>query len=97
MENIDNDKSLNVSDVKILIAISDKDNPSTGRSEIKGVTIKTLVTKTKYSHVKVRGTIKLLIQKGFVAEGLRNGNSKTYYMTDDGIKLLKEYKLKGSV
>ena len=84
--------SLNLNDIKILLAILDKDNPTIGRSEIKGVTIKKLIEKTNFSHVKIRNTIKMFSELGLIKDGLRAGNSRTYYLTDDGLEFLKRSK-----
>lgn len=89
---IDVDILSNLSDLKILIAIIDKNKPTVGTSEVKGVTIKNLIEKTGYSHMKIRSTIKQFLEQGVVAEGLRNGNSKTYYITRLGLELLKKTK-----
>ncbi len=38
----------------------------------------------------IQKTIKKLHLNGFVAEGLKSGNSKTYYITELGQKILEE-------
>lgn len=48
-----------------------------------------LISKSKLSHVKVRQVLKNFILCGFVAEGSKDGNKKTYYITEKGIEHYK--------
>lgn len=74
------------------MAIMDKDDTTKGISTLKGTTIKSLIEKTNFSHVKVRATIKMYCEYGVVAEGFKDRNSKTYYITKKGLELLREIK-----
>lgn len=49
-----------------------------------------LISKSKLSHVKVRQVLKNFILFGFVSEGSKDGNKKTYYITDLGIEHYKD-------
>ena len=61
-----------------------------GVNELKSVTINKLTEKTKISHTKIRGTIKMLISLGYVKEGFMQKNAKAYYATKEGIELVEQ-------
>ncbi|HBJ1650356.1 TPA: hypothetical protein LA460_000260 [Clostridium botulinum] len=52
----------------------------------KSLSTKYLIESSGYSHVKVRQTIKSFQLCGFVKEGSKDGNKKTYYVSNDGVK-----------
>lgn len=54
------------------------------------LTTKYMIDKSGFSHVKIRQTIKTFKMCGFVKEGAKEGNSKTYYVTNDGVKYYME-------
>lgn len=54
------------------------------------LSVKDLIAKTNLSHVKIRQSLKNFIGFGFVREGNKNRNSKTYYITQEGINNYKE-------
>lgn len=49
-----------------------------------------LIKKSKLSHVKVRQVLKNFILLGFVHEGSKDGNKKTYYITESGLEHYKD-------
>ena len=53
------------------------------------LSVNQLINTTKLSHVKIRQSLKNFIGFGFVKEGNKDGNSKTYYITDAGIENYK--------
>ncbi len=73
-------------DFLILRVISKRE----ARTEMISVTIKTIAEDTKLSPVKIRATLNLFINEGYVKEGFRKVNAKTFYITDSGIKKLNE-------
>lgn len=52
----------------------------------RSLTIKYLVEVCKFSHIKIRQTIKTFQIYNYIKEGSRDGNTKTYYVTDLGVK-----------
>ena len=52
----------------------------------RSLTVKYLVDNCKFSHVKIRQTIKTFQIYDYVKEGSRDGNTKTYYVTNLGVK-----------
>ena len=57
---------------------------------LKSVPVSTLCKNVSLSHTKIRSSVKTLIDEGFVCEGYMQKNAKTYYITEGGIKLIKE-------
>lgn len=53
-------------------------------SAFKSLTTKYIIEDTGLSHVKVRQTLKNFIMMDIVKEGAKDGNSKTYYVTEKG-------------
>lgn len=52
----------------------------------RSLSTKYLIESSGYCHVKVRQTMKSFQLCGFVKEGSKEGNKKTYYVTNDGVK-----------
>lgn len=52
----------------------------------KSLSIKFLVEICHFSHVKIRQTIKRFMIYDYIREGSKNGNTKTYYVTEEGLK-----------
>lgn len=52
----------------------------------KSLTVKYLIEESKFSHIKVRQTMKSFQIYGIVKEGAKDGNNKTYYVTKEGIE-----------
>lgn len=59
-------------------------------SPMNSITILDLIDKSDMSSTKVRGTISSFIKAGYLAEGLKEGNNKTIYLTDLGIEHCKK-------
>lgn len=55
-------------------------------SPYKSLTKQFIIKESKFSHVKVQQVLKSFLLIGFVKEGTKDGNNKTYYYTDDGKK-----------
>lgn len=73
-------------DFLILKAIQKRD----AKTEMLSATIKTISEDTKLSAVKIRATLSLFIKEGYIKEGFRKVNAKTFYITESGIKKLNE-------
>lgn len=58
--------------------------------EFKSCTIKTLVESLGYSESKIRLAINNFLKDKFVKEGIKQGQSKTYFITEEGIERIKE-------
>ncbi|HID0768178.1 TPA: hypothetical protein ACXDAZ_002708 [Clostridium botulinum] len=85
--------NLNSNDYRILACVVDKDK-NRGLSLGRGSTLKQIVDKTGFSIVKVRNTIKILLQEGYIIEGVKKERAKSYCITKDGAEKLKELKTK---
>lgn len=83
---------MNISDYVIMKSIMDQDDREKGVSKLKGSTIKEIMDKSELSSSRVRQGIKDLIKLGFVDNGLGVKNSKTYILTKEGMKTLKDIK-----
>lgn len=55
------------------------------KTPFKSLTIKYLIKESKFSHLKVRQTMKTFQIYGLVKDGAKDGNNKTYYVTQKGI------------
>ena len=60
------------------------------KSELISITIKSLQEETKLSTVKIRKTLKLFLNEGYVKQGIPKIKAKTFYITQEGINKLKE-------
>lgn len=80
-------ESLNSNDYKILESIIDNKN-NRGLSRGRGSSLKQIIEKTKFSDVKVRSTIKVLLQMGLITEGIKHVKAKTYYLSEKGLNEL---------
>lgn len=49
-----------------------------------------IISETKLSHVKIGQVVKNFTMFGFLAEGIKDGKKKTYYVTDDGMNHFKQ-------
>lgn len=61
-------------------------------TEIRSYTIKQIADETKLSIPKIRVVIKNFLISDYIREGARDGICKTYYITDKGLKFLKNAK-----
>jgi DNA-binding transcriptional regulator GbsR (MarR family) len=55
-------------------------------SPVKSIPTLELIDKIDMSSSKIRNTINEFLRAGFIAEGLKDGNNKTYYILDAGIE-----------
>lgn len=53
-------------------------------SPYKSLTKQFIIKQSGFSHVKVQQVLKSFLLVGFVKEGTKDGNNKTYYYTDKG-------------
>ena len=81
-------KTLNNNSIKILIKIRDKEN-NLGLCQGRGMTKDDIVKRSELSVSTVNRAIKLLMEKGYINEAIKNINKKAYYISEDGIKMLK--------
>lgn len=81
--------NLNSNDYKILTCIVDKEK-NRGLAIGRGSTLKQIVEKTGFSEVKVRNTIKILLEEELIVEGIKRVRAKTYCISQKGINKLKE-------
>lgn len=59
-------------------------------SPYKSISTTCIIEKCNYSHVKVRQVLKSLLIVEFIKEGAKDGNKKTYYVTEKGKAHYKE-------
>ena len=81
-------KTLNNNSIKVLIKIRDKEN-NLGLCQGRGMTKEDIVKRSELSVSTVNRAIKLLMEKGYINEAIKNINKKAYYISEDGIKMLK--------
>lgn len=88
------DFNFTLSDFKILISLASfkRNDTLVGSNPLKAVTIKELIEQTKLSRVKINSSLKKFQECGYVGLGFKNGNSKTYFTTDEGYELIKTLK-----
>lgn len=82
-------RNLNSNDYKILTCIVDK-GTGRGLSKGKGSTIAQIIESTNFSHVKVRETIKILLEMGLIGEGVKKVKARAYYITEKGVQELQD-------
>lgn len=82
---------LNSNDYKILECVVDKDK-NRGLAIGRGSTYKQIVGKTGFSEVKVRNTIKILLEQGLIVEGIKKVKARTFCISPKGIEKLQELK-----
>lgn len=81
---------LTMNDYKILQAIISREDKTKGITKINGTTINEIVEKTGLSVRKVRDTKEKLIKLGFIKEGIKIVNQKTFLITKLGLEELKD-------
>lgn len=79
-------------DYKILEAIIDKSDESKGIIKTKGTTKKEVLDKTQLSLSKVTITLGILESHGFIENGLKVKNAKSYILTEKGMEELLKMK-----
>lgn len=80
------DICFNKNDYQILDVLNNEECYSSLRSW----TIQALATETKLSIPKIRITIKSFLLLGYIKEGAKSGNSKTFYITKEGVEFLNK-------
>lgn len=88
------EKSNNITqnDIKVMSFMY---NTETGKglSKAKGITIEDLKSQIDFlSESKIRSTVRLLLENGFVDYGVKIGKMKTYHITNDGLNYIKSIK-----
>ena len=81
---------LTMNEYKILQAIISRDYKTKGITKINGTKINEIVEKTGLSIRKVRDTKEKLIKLGFIKEGVKIVNQKTFLITKLGLEELKD-------
>lgn len=76
----------------IMEAIIDKDNKNKGLIALYGTTKSEIICKTGLSSTKVHVTLQKFENQGLIKRGLKQGNSNSYYLTEEGLLKLKEIK-----
>ena len=79
-------------DYKILEAIIDKTDEDKGIIKTKGTTKKEVLDKTQLSLSKVTITLGILESHGFIENGLKVKNAKSYILTEKGMEELLKMK-----
>ena len=79
-------------DYKILEAIIDKSDESKGIIKTKGTIKKEVLDKTQLSLSKVTITLGILESHGFIENGLKVKNAKSYILTEKGMEELLKMK-----
>lgn len=75
-------KSFNKNDYLILEAIIGNECTT----PVMSFTINQISKESNFSEIKVRLAIKSFQMYNYIKEGSKDGNNKTYYVTDEGIK-----------
>jgi len=78
---------LNSNDYRILESIIDNEK-NRGLSRGRGSTIVQIIEKTGFSVVKIRGTIKVLLEMGLILDGVKKVKANAYYLTKEGLQEL---------
>lgn len=79
-------------DYKILEAIIDKSDEDKGIIKTKGTTKREILDKTQLSLSKVTVTLGILESHGFIENGLKVKNAKSYILTEKGMEELLKMK-----
>lgn len=83
-------EELNQNDYKILQSFVGRDGK--GMSKIRSLTCKNVSEITELSLVKVKNTVKILLELGLILNGIMRVRAKTYYISEKGIETLREIK-----
>lgn len=79
-------QKLNKNDYNVLIQLYDNNC----LSEIRSYSVESIAARTKLSIAKIRKTITLCIDLGYVSEGARDNRKKRYYLNPDGVVKMKK-------
>lgn len=80
---------LNLNDIDIIKAMMDK-NTGRGFSKSYGSTVKDVEEITELSISKIRSSINKFKNMGWIDEGVKDGKTKCYYVTEEGIAGLED-------
>lgn len=81
-------KELNSNHIKVLINIRDKKN-DIGLCMGKGMTKDELIKRCGLSASTINRAIRILLQNGYIKEAIKNVNKKSYYISEDGLNMLR--------
>lgn len=83
---------MSIRDIKILALMhkDDKTTPYKSMSFDEVFDLYSNNTKNKAAKTTIRNSIKTLLENGYIENGYKRVNMKTYFITDIGIKLLSE-------
>ena len=84
-------KTLNSNGFLVLTSVRNKEN-DTGLNASRGTEKETIIKNSGLSSSTVNRALKILLEQGLIAEAIKQVNKKAYYITEDGIKRLKEVK-----
>lgn len=78
-------------DYKILSAITKcGDSKNKGLTKANGTSVKELMDYTGLSEGKVRTSVNMFIKNGLLQYGISDGRTRTYCITNEGLKELRE-------
>lgn len=80
---------LNTNDFLILSCMRDKEH-NLGMCEARGMTRKLISEKSQLSMSTVIRSTNKLLNAGLIKHGIKQINTMTYYVTEDGVNRLKE-------
>lgn len=83
---------LTMSDYKVLTNIIDKSNVIQGSNKLKATTVQMLMDRTQLSYSTIRLSIIKLKKLNLIADGVKNGKIKTYYITEQGLLEIESVK-----
>lgn len=83
---------LGMRDIKVLsiLNVSEKNTPYKSLSFEEIGEVYAAKSKTTISESTIRRSLKTLLDNGYIQNGFKRGNVKTYYIVDAGIQLLSE-------
>lgn len=79
---------LNINDYTVLFNILKLSKKGIGINKIKGATITDISENMTVTDITIRKCADRLVEHGFIELGIKQGKSKTYYITQKGIKEL---------
>lgn len=85
---------MSIREIKILTLLNtnSKNNPYKSVSFEEIGEMYSTYAKNSASESTIRRSLKILIDNGYVSNGYKRVNVKTYFITDEGIKLLSDIK-----
>ena len=79
---------LNMNDYSVLFNILKLSKKGIGISKLKGATINDISENMTVTDITIRKCADRLVEHGFIEPAIKQGKSKTYYITQKGIKEL---------